>query len=288
MAVHRVPHSVIVQRVRDSGAAETWVVALTAIRGLFSSSFNGHEHAFCRGSADAAAVGKNYVMYSGGSDDLLRVSDFDGCGFADHLAARYAPREFCKLRKTAIDSFAAISILRAVFALPAYDTTSLWMVANTGEFVLSVRDFRIERNAQMAHANICEQLAALFGPTMKGELMMALASAGQALFTNLEEFRSIVELLIHSEMGNVDWDLLFEIRDDIVKNASMFAPPTGPGAREEDHTAWIKALAEFVDGSAGIRTDQLGNTFDRQHGEAGEQDGPIDSMESTDDIQWMY
>jgi hypothetical protein len=77
--------------------------------------------------------------------------------------------------------------------------------------------------------NLCEQLESLFGRRMRGELTLAIAAAAQAFLENLEEFRGVVELVVRSEMEEIEWEQLFALREVIVSNVIAFAPPTGPG-----------------------------------------------------------
>jgi hypothetical protein len=247
----------IVERVRDACAAETWAAGITAIRGLFALSFNARQRAFAPPvqSNGAVAVGPHFVMSYCGVGRMLRCADFAGSGLADHFAARYAQKELCRLRTNAVESFGAWAVLRAAFALPRAGEP--WIMENTGEIVMPLADFRIERRAVIAPANLCEQLRALFGEDMKGEVMLAMAAAAEALVENLEEFRSVVELLIRTDLGEIGWEELFELREAIVRNVLVFAPPVGPGAQEEDHIKWITALEEFVERSCRNITDDV-------------------------------
>jgi hypothetical protein len=82
-------------------------------------------------------------------------------------------------------------------------------------------------------------------------MMLALAAAAEAFVENLEEFRSIVELMIRVHLDDIDWEELFDIRETIVKRVLAFAPPVRPGALDGDHITWIQALDNFIERSAG-------------------------------------
>jgi hypothetical protein len=162
--------SFLIEKVPDSCTTETWATGISALRGMFHLSFNARQRSLPRnpiqGVTDTVAVGMQYVMTYLGQGQLLRLSDFEGSSLADHFGERFGPGAFRKLRLRAIEGFAGWAVIRTAFAVTP--RAELLMLEDTGDIIMPLRHFRIDRRAKAGAADICDSLLALFGPEMKG------------------------------------------------------------------------------------------------------------------------
>ena len=166
------------------------------------------------------------------------------------MTSRYSPESFFKIRRQSLLSFALQATMAYLLALPRFPDSDLLFMDNCGYFVFPLNAYKVVSNSDVPAFNMPSQLAHLYGPSMRGELILAMASYAQTFLEHIEQLRMCYEVLIGDHLkDSMNVDSLLEYRDIIDANIVRLAPPSGPGCTPEDSIDWMKAMNELLDRS---------------------------------------
>ena len=243
---------VLLQKVDDSTITASFLLTLKYIDIVMRMSYNSRRRYHRLSSPWVREIGPNYIL-SVLVDPVFSVGDFaakgDDKALLNYMMARYSCKEFLKVRRAGIYSFARDCVIRCVFALPRPSDSALLLFKDRGVFLGPLHELKIVLSKEWPTFNLPPQLVNWFGPTMRGELILAMSSFAQALLEQIDNFRALVEVNIGDVLGNVTIDSLLEYRDMIDANIVRLAPPSGLGCLPEDSIEWMNTMNELIDKS---------------------------------------
>lgn len=251
----------VVERVDNTDRAVTFSNVFEGMKNIFKYGYSSRLRRIRLSSNPAMELGSNFVMrlfpleitplqLSNKIEENKNNEHFD-VGFFDvdendknknleenddspeegwllnKMMAMYTQKDFFKMRRAIIASFAAYSVIRNMFSLDQPNEKDLLLAINTAEFPFIIRDFAIPDNFGQTASLITNELRILFGESGPGELAMSIAAASDALERHIDAVRSLVEVPLVGIFDNreKDFDIILSKRDWIDYSVLSLAPP---------------------------------------------------------------
>jgi hypothetical protein len=184
---------------------------------------------------------------------LYRIPKYSLTANTDLLASAMSvasKADFWALQLRLVRSFAAESFLRDIFSLRQQPEENIVVSIRHAAFSNIVGDFGIKRPSELPSMHLTDGLVNLFGPSGRGNLVMATAATAQSFLANIEGVRAWIEMALdggENEDSDRTIDEMTQKRGQIEKKILACAPPSGPGATAQDSSMWMEHLLALVD-----------------------------------------
>lgn len=249
----------IIERVTNTDTAVTFSNVFECIRNIFKYDYSSRLRRIKLSSSLAMEIGNKYILHSI-PEEIESVANSDRVN--RQILALYSQKDYFKLRRALIQSFAANSIMRNMFSLNQPSEDDVFLSLKSGEFPVFVKDFSIPTEFAETAVLLNSEIINVFGPTWRGELQLALSAVSSALAKHIEMVRSLIEMPIIGlyEQREKKLDAILSKRDWIENAIISFAPPkfypqnmkTEEQSTEEfvqSSMKWIQNVDKFISNS---------------------------------------
>jgi hypothetical protein len=152
------------------------------------------------------------------------------------------------LRRRLLRSFVAHACVRDLFSLPQRSEADTLVSTPMASFAPSVADFRIQTVGDGPAVFLSPALMEVFGPSGRGEAVLAVAAVAQGLAMNIESVRAFHEVVVLDAVRGEDaCTQMIEGVDEIEAKMLRHSPPKLPAATGEDSKDWIEKVIAVVD-----------------------------------------
>jgi hypothetical protein len=242
---HGNPHLFLLQQCESSSASMTFSSIILLLGRNLKSSYPGRFRSMRFPHSLAWAIGPRYILY--------RIPKYSLTANTDLLSSAISvgsKADFWALQLRLVRSFAGESFLRDIFSLKQQPEQSVVVSIRHAAFSNIVGDFGIKQPSDLPSMHLTDGLVRLFGPSGRGNLVMATAATAQSFLTNIESVRAWIEMALE-ERPTEDFegalDEMMLKRGQIEQKILTCAPPKGPGATPQDSVLWMAHLLKLVD-----------------------------------------
>jgi hypothetical protein len=233
--------TLIVERVAKARVARTWARALAACGHIIGDGYNARRRGCQPPTAFSWQIGDCFLVTEFAGTEVTTVADANAESYVCQAATK---KDACALRAILSASCGAAIALRALFGMELPPPDRLLLVQ--GKLFVTAGDMGIPSSAARVPLLPPLRLPQLgLGPTARGEAVIAMAAAAQALLAELERFRGVCEwVIVDTYNGEISPSQLFVVRD--VMDAALFrlAPPASSGADPQDSVRWLNEIIE--------------------------------------------
>jgi hypothetical protein len=159
--------------------------------------------------------------------------------------SRIGRSEFFAFRQRMLRSFVAQAVARELFAIGRPPASEILASVAHAAFPALTGHFHI---GQQTPAASIGPLKDLFGPHGRGQAAVAVGAMAEALLSNIESVRAVVESVVLDSLED-NAEMMTKV-SEIEERLLAWAPPLLPAASPEESQDWIARLLTLVDGWA--------------------------------------
>ncbi|OHT05408.1 hypothetical protein TRFO_26891 [Tritrichomonas foetus] len=244
------PHQrLIIERIDDSDVSITFSNVIESLKNVLKYNYSSRVRRIRLSSQPITCLNKNFIIYTTSNDIMILPNDL-----RSQMLSKYSPKDFFKLRKLLLSSFAAFSVIQNVFSLDQPKPNEIYISPSSAEFPVMIGSLKIQEQIGETATRITESMTNFFGSSLDGELILSIAAASSSFNVNIDSVRSYIEIALMTNSCNVsnDHDMkldIFKKRDLFDKSIMHLAPPFSEGATAKDSIEWMERITRFVENS---------------------------------------